>query len=489
MNFIAFTMKSDHPSTPNVLRRLWILGFAGHRTIADPTTIGSSIRRAVEEFRKQANGDVIGRGSAAAGADLLFLEACRDEGLAYSVILPFPEDRFRKDFATETEWSRAKALIDGAASIEIASGHEGMPEAYHLASREILDVSDAMLFVWDGKPERGIGGTGETVADARDRGVPYQIIDPSSGEVGPFQPTSLLPWSDSSFDRLPASPDMESLFKTLDLRASHGAPKSRLLAAGSITLNQVATLVSAILIAFVGSEDAAPAVKFIIVCVAAILPWTGARARIRENWVEDRLLAELLRSLIASHSFAAPLRPFAAELFQSDAAFLRSVAWRLAQRSRPWDEERNRYINDRLNGQIDYLEEKGNLAARRVARLQIAFKISSVGAMTLGAAAILNPILKAEIGWSVPAWADLILFTFLLTVLPALAAWSLSMTGLFEYKRRAGLYLQMSGRLRRKRTELSGAKSRITAAAVISSCEQLLLTELWEWCDSSGRRR
>ena len=478
-------MNSDQFSTTNELRRLWILGFAGHRALADPAAIGQSIRRAVEDFRKQVDGDVIGRASAAAGADMLFLEVCRDAGLAYSVVLPFPEDRFREDFETEAEWSRAKNLIDGAASIEIAPNHEVAPEAYHLAAREILDVADAMIFVWDGKPARGIGGTEETVLDARERVVPHQIIDATSGGTGPFQSVKPFPWTDSGFDRLPVEGDLCALFEALDRRALQGAPKSRLLAAGSITLNQVATLVSAILIALVGSEEAAPAVKFIIVCIAAFLPWIGSRTRIRDNWVDDRMHAELLRSLLASHSFAAPLRPFAAELFQSDAAFLRSAAWRLATQSRPWDEEKNRYVNERLDGQIAYLDAKGNKAARRLGRLQTTFKISSIGAMMLGAAAIPNAIYH----WSVPAWVASFLLTFLPTLLPALAAWSLSMIALFEYKRRAGLYLQMGERLRRKRTELLGAKSRVTAASVISACERLLLTELWEWGDADGKRR
>ena len=106
----------------------------------------------------------------------------------------------------------------------------------------------------------------------------------------------------------------------------------------------------------------------------------------------------LLRSLLASHSFAAPLRPFAAELFQSDAAFLRSAAWKLAARSRPWENERDRYLDERLNGQTTYLKAKGEAAAVRLGRLQTTFKFSSMGAMILGAAAILNAIFH----WPVP---------------------------------------------------------------------------------------
>lgn len=354
-----------------------------------------------------------------------------------------------------------------------------------MASREILDVADAMIFVWDGKPARGIGGTGETVADARDRCVPHRIIDATSGVAGPFETNRPFPWIDSSFARLPVEGDLGALFEALDRRALQGAPKSRLLAAGSITLNQVATLVSAILITSGYLVDGAPAVRFMIILVAATLPWIGARKRIQENWLSDRLHAELLRSLLTSHAFAAPLRPFAAALFLSDVAFLRSAAWKLAARRRPWNEERERYLIERLDVQIDYLASKGNLAAKHLARLQTCFKYTSQGAMLFGAIAILNGIYK----WPVSEWVNSILQHFLPSVLPALAAWSLSMIALHECKRRAGLYLQMVERLRAKRTELVGAKCRVTAANVISTCERLLLTELWEWSDSGGKRR
>jgi hypothetical protein len=183
----------------NSFRRLWILGFAGHRSLPDPAAVEASIRAAIESFRKQVDGEVMGRASAASGADVLFLEACRDTGLAYSVVLPFAEERFREDFDSETEWARSKALIDGAASVEIAPGHEGAPEAYHLAAREILDVADAMLFVWDGKPARGIGGTEETIADSRERRVPHQIIRAEDGELSAFEITKPFPWKETEF--------------------------------------------------------------------------------------------------------------------------------------------------------------------------------------------------------------------------------------------------------------------------------------------------
>lgn len=467
------------------LCRLWILGFAGHRVLQDPSAVAKSIRSAVENFRSQVDGEVIGRCGAASGADLLFLEACRDAGLSYSVVLPFFEERFCEDFESDAAWAHAKSLIDAASSVEIAPGHEGAPEAYHLAAREVLDVSDAMILVWDGQNARGLGGTGESVQDARDRKVPHQIIDAASGAIRNFESARPLPWRDMHFGGFPAAEDVEGLFLELDRRAMQGAPKSRMLAAGSITLNQVATLVYGVLVAFSLGVDAAPAVKFLVVTVAAILPWIGARTRIHERWMDDRLHAELLRSLLASHGFFPPLRPIAAELFLTEAPFLRSAAWKLAGRSRPWTAEKTCYLDDRLDGQIGYLTSKGNRAARRLRRFSRLFKISSFGAMTLGAAAILNGIS----GGKPPFLVDSVLLNFLPTILPAVAAWCLSMIALFEYKRRASLYLQIVERLRIRRTELTSARCRVTAAAAVASCERLLLTELWEWSDTRGKRR
>lgn len=472
----------DEGSPP--FRRVWIVGFAGHRAVMDPAALKAAIVTVLREFQNGVEGELSGRASAAAGADLLFLEACRELGLGYSVVLPFGEERFREDFDDPAEWARAQSLMDGAANVEIAPGNEVAPEAYHLAAREILDVCDAMLFAWDGKPARGIGGTAESVAEARERGLPLRVIDAAGLQAGPLEGGRPLPWRDEILAKLPPAPNLERLFAELDRRAVKGAPRSRWFAAGSITLNQVATLIYGVLVAFGLGVEAAPVVKFVIVVVAACLPWVGARLRINDRWVDERTRAELLRSLFASHAFAPPLRPFAADLFDADAAFLRSAAWRMIGQRGSWQEEKEQYLLERLDGQIAYLSSKGELAARRLKVFQTVFRIASAGAMTLGAVAIFKGIYQ----WPVPPAVDRILLMFLPMVLPALAAWCLAMIPLFEHKRRAGLYRQIVGQLKEKRAQLVESKCRTTAAAVVASCERLLLTELWEWAGTRGRK-
>ena len=466
-------------------RRVWVTGFAGHRAMGDPVAVKAAILSALREFRDGVEGECVGRSSAAAGADLLYLEACGELGLAYSVVLPFPEDRFREDFDDTAEWERAKLLMAAAVSVEIAPGHEVAPEAYHLAAREIIDTADLMLCVWDGAPARGIGGTAESVGEARERHLPLRIIDATTASAGPVERAERLKGGLDAFTGLPRASTVAELFGKLDFRADGAAPRARWFAAGSISLNQLATVTSAILIAFKLGENAAPAVKFFIVVVASCLPWLGARLRISDVWMEDRLRAELLRSVLASHSFCPPLRSFAADLFEEDAPFLRAAAWQLIPQRQGWSEAREHYLSQRLDGQIDYFIRQGHRAAKRLRVFLLVFRVASIGAMVLGATAISVGIGK----WPVPEGAGRIWLNFLPTILPAVAAWCLAMIPLFEHKRRAKLYLRVAEQLAGKRTELLEAKCHTTAAAVVASCERLLLTELWEWSGTRGTRK
>lgn len=464
--------------------RVHVIGFAGHRNLPDRAAVKAAMLLALREWKESTTGTCIGRTNAAAGADLVFLEACRELGIPYSVVLPFPEDRFREDFDDPAEWERAKELMAGAGSVEVVPGNEVAPEAYHLAARETIDTSDAMLFVWDGQPARGVGGTAESVVETRERRMPLRVIDAATASLGALENGKARSAAKDHFAGLPAAGTVEELFEKLDRRAVNAAPRSRWFSAGSITLNQLATVTSAILVAFKLGENAAPAVKFVIVLIAGALPWVGARFRINDAWREDRRLAELLRSLLASHSFAPPFRSFAADLFEEDAAFLRAAAWRLVPQRQAWSSARASYIAERLEPQMSYFQRQGERAAKRLRRLMIVFRIASIGALVLGATAI-SAALK---GYKITEGASSFWLVFLPTILPAIAAWCLAMIPLFEHQRRARSYRRMAEQLADKRTELLEAKCFTTAAAVVASCERLLLAELWEWAGSKRKR-
>ena len=459
--------------TRDRLQRLWFIGFAGHRSVPDPLMTKAAIRRELDLIVGTVHGQPVGIASAAAGSDLLFLDACREAGIRTVVLLPFSRERFGADFDDVEEWRHACRCMDEAWWLEVSPGGEEAPAAYHVTAREVLEISDRMLFLWDGHVSRGLGGTAESVQEAQDRGLASRVIDAS---------TLLAFWNgavpepamtDLSFEEMPAASSVAELFGKLDVRATENAPKSRRFAAGSMSLNHLAGLVQALVVTFVSlAAETGALIKFILVSIAALLPWVGGRLRWQEQWVRDRLRAELLRSLTASHDPGSPLRPSALELFGHEEAFLRSCAMHLVDCRKGWQAARDAYLTERIDGQITYLQGKGDLAARRMRVFGKLFWTASGCAMLLGGVAVFIAFMKVPL----PGW-----LAFSAAVLPGLAAWLLAMISVFEFKRRANLYHQLVDELKRLRPKVAAAQCASVVSQAMNQIERLLLNELWEW--------
>lgn len=463
-------------------RRIWLVGFAGHRRVTDPAALKAVIRRELEAFDADLDGELMGICSAAAGADLLFLEACGELGIRTVVILPFGEERFRQDFDDPAVWERSRQLVSAAHWSEVAPGNEDAPAAYHVVARRMLEVADRMLFAWDGNPARGLGGTGETVAEAAHWGTPARIIAADTLEVR-WQGTPLAAGGDPAFQDLPVAGTVAELFSLLDKRAVARAPKSRWFAAGSMSVNHMATFLQAVLVLFVlvGKEIGA-AIRFVLALVAMALPWVGSKLKLQEGWVGDRVRAELLRSLLASHEPGSPLDPPALELFEKDRNFLLSAALHLVAERRGWEAARDSYLTERVDGQIRFFEAKGTIAKNRMKIFGKLFWVASWAALIFTGTTVFIKALKV----TVPTTWERVGMEFLPSVLPGIAAWTLAMISIFEFRRRAQLYSQIETTLRRLRPMLAEAKCASAAARAIRQIERLLLNEVWEW---QGPRR
>jgi hypothetical protein len=156
-----------------------LLGFAGHRKVPDAEALRAAIRREVVAMQGLLGKRMIAISSAAAGADLIFLKTCVELRIPAIVILPFTEERFAEDFEDAEERAMAQRLCGVALAKYVAPGRLGAPEAYQAVSRLMLEWADAFLFAWNGEPPTGAGGTGETVEEARDLGIPSRVIDAS----------------------------------------------------------------------------------------------------------------------------------------------------------------------------------------------------------------------------------------------------------------------------------------------------------------------
>jgi hypothetical protein len=108
----------------------------------------------------------------AEGADRLFAQAVRECAGTYEVVLPGTDD-------PGTELLR---LLGEAAAVSQLPALPQPAESYAAASEEMLRRSDRLVAVWDGDGRGGPGGTADTVARARARGVPVTVVWPDGAE-------------------------------------------------------------------------------------------------------------------------------------------------------------------------------------------------------------------------------------------------------------------------------------------------------------------
>jgi hypothetical protein len=112
--------------------------------------------------------------SLAAGADQLFAEIALACGAELVVVTPSRD--FEAGFADPAELAGYRGLKKQARE-EILLDYPCASElAYLAAGKYIVDRSDLLLAVWDGKPARGLGGTADVVAYARESGKRVSVI-------------------------------------------------------------------------------------------------------------------------------------------------------------------------------------------------------------------------------------------------------------------------------------------------------------------------
>lgn len=211
------------PLAPLVLR----IGVTGHRTepdvmptgqkrkrpIPDIPAIEASIHEVLEVIRTSFKGvpdtngelfDLTQTGNSqpgggtlriisalASGADQWVAEEALNLGFEPQSVLPFERDEYLKDFTVQADaksylelLGRATAVLelDGKVGIDEAGKRKPDSRSYEAVGRGILNQTDLLIAVWDGKEPHGKGGTGQIVREALQNGIPVVWIPWSSPE-------------------------------------------------------------------------------------------------------------------------------------------------------------------------------------------------------------------------------------------------------------------------------------------------------------------
>ncbi len=188
-------MPRQHPPKPRFALSVGIIGHRPNRVAADSwEKITAQMGFALEAIRDAAtdafrrHGDFFSDEapvlsvvtSLAEGSDRIGATAGLSRGLRLEVTLPFKAQDYEADFADQASVQQFRQLLSTAASILEIPGERARENlAYEHAGLAVIDQSDILITVWDGKPAAGRGGTADFVHEAALKGIPIIRIDPA----------------------------------------------------------------------------------------------------------------------------------------------------------------------------------------------------------------------------------------------------------------------------------------------------------------------
>ncbi|MFF8874399.1 hypothetical protein [Streptomyces massasporeus] len=127
--------------------------------------------------RHAAAAGLVGVSCLARGSDALFAEAVLAHGGRLVVVVP--SEDYRRNHVGADHAQAFDRLVEAADEVVVLPyGTAGRP-AYDAANAVLLERADRLVAVWNGEPPSGRGGgTADAVLDAREAGVPVDVVWP-----------------------------------------------------------------------------------------------------------------------------------------------------------------------------------------------------------------------------------------------------------------------------------------------------------------------
>lgn len=156
------------------------VGITGHQRLADPSG-WSWVKSHLDAILGQCPPPLTGISSLAIGADQLFADLILRRGGTLQAVIPF--SGYESKFAEGSGRQEYDRLLGLASKVEILPKMGSDEEAYFAAGKRLVDLSDLLLAVWDGRPAAGLGGTADVVRYALNEMKTVVHINPDTMTV------------------------------------------------------------------------------------------------------------------------------------------------------------------------------------------------------------------------------------------------------------------------------------------------------------------
>ena len=153
-----------------------MVGMTGHAGLPPPTA--ELVTTALRDTLRTYVPNLVGVTMLGPGADQLFARVVLELGGTLYVVQPTVGMQYRDSFPDAEARRGYDELYSQASHVQVLEHTESTEQAHMDAGRAVVGRADVLVAVWDGQPSRGLGGTADVVAYARQRGVPVKVIWP-----------------------------------------------------------------------------------------------------------------------------------------------------------------------------------------------------------------------------------------------------------------------------------------------------------------------
>jgi hypothetical protein len=158
------------------------IGVTGHQRL-DDSSAWSWVTATIDRELDVVEPPLVAITSLAIGADQLLARLVLKRGGAIEAVLPY--ENLERSFA-EADLPSFRELRDQA-TLEMLQTRGDDEDAYLAAGKRVVDRSDLLIAVWNGKPAKGKGGTGDIVQYALEHGVPTVHINPTDRSLKRYE--------------------------------------------------------------------------------------------------------------------------------------------------------------------------------------------------------------------------------------------------------------------------------------------------------------
>jgi hypothetical protein len=153
------------------------IAVTGHMDLTEETI--PLIRTALDDLLKQYADDtrLVGVSCIGKGADSLFAEAVLAAGGHLTVVVPSRD--YRRNKVEPDHAALFDHLVEAAEEVLVLPHETANRQAYEAANSVLVERADRLVAVWNGEPPTGKGGgTADTVLEAREAGIPVDVVWP-----------------------------------------------------------------------------------------------------------------------------------------------------------------------------------------------------------------------------------------------------------------------------------------------------------------------